>query len=78
VALARCDATEEDLYSAQRRLKAEGVGDIRLRSDECEARRREYLHWVGRLSQDTGAPINPMSWQGGGQGGSMNATRMAA
>lgn len=58
--IARCDSAEQGMVEAQERMSAARVGEIELRQDEFEARRRAYRYWVQRLSEATGAPINPM------------------
>ncbi len=57
--IARCDQAEQAMVEAQDRMAAEAVGDIRLRRDEFEARQAAYRYWVQRLSEASGAPVNP-------------------
>jgi hypothetical protein len=59
--LAKCDAAEQAISEAETRLAATSVGDIRLRDNEIEIRKAVYRYWCRRLSEVTGAPINPYS-----------------
>jgi hypothetical protein len=59
--LAKCDTAEQSIADAETRLAATSVGDIRLRDNEVEIRKTVYRYWCRRLSEITGAPINPYS-----------------
>jgi len=64
--LARCDSTDAAILGGQVRMQAARVADIALRLDELPRLRDEYKFWVRRLSECTGAPINPTSWVASG------------
>ncbi len=73
--VARCDVTEERIFQAQGRLKAESLGEIKLRADECDALEKEYGRWARRLADILGVPLYAFSskFQGaGGAGGAGN------
>jgi hypothetical protein len=59
--LARCDQKERAIDGATARMEAAEVGDIKLRDDETDALRREYMFWVGQMSDALQAPIAPFS-----------------
>lgn len=56
----RCDQAEIEMDECRDRMVAQRVGEIELRADEFDKRRQAYEYWVRRLSETTGAPINPM------------------
>jgi len=65
--LCQCEACESQIGDARSRMKAEAVGNIRLRANEADALRRELQFWTKRLADDLGVVVNPysqMSWQG--------------
>jgi hypothetical protein len=57
--LFRCECTEEQLFDAQRRLKASKVGDITLNAEEIPKLERALKRWQNKLARDLGAYINP-------------------
>ena len=65
--LCQCEGCEAQIGDARSRMKAEAVGNIRLRANEADALRRELQFWTKRLADDLGVVVNPysqMSWQG--------------
>ena len=62
------DTIEKQLVTALGRLRAEKLGELELRGDECDALEGEYRRWGYRLSDVIGAPIYAYSrrYQGGG------------
>lgn len=62
------DGIENQLVSAQSRLRAEKLEELTLRKDETDALEGEYRRWGYRLSDIIGAPIYPysMRYKGGG------------
>jgi hypothetical protein len=73
--LAKCDAAEQAIAEAETRLAASAVGDIRLRDNEIQARKAQYRYWCRRLSEVTGAPLNPYSERVSGDGIVMRAVK---
>jgi len=68
--IARCDATELQIFEAQERLAAEKLGEITLRKDEIDALQMSYVIWVDRMADLLGCPKYPYSnkLRGGGGG----------
>jgi hypothetical protein len=52
---------ECQLHSARRRMKATRIGNLATNPNETMQLRRELRYWVGRLSDDLGAPVNPFA-----------------
>lgn len=65
------DGIETQLISAQGRLRAEKLEELKLRADECDALEGEYRRWGYRLADIIGAPIYPFSMRYKGGGGNM-------
>lgn len=65
------DGIEKQLVSAQGRLRAEKLEELKLRADECDALEAEYRRWGYRLADMIGAPIYPFSMRYKGGGGNM-------
>jgi hypothetical protein len=63
--IARCDTAEARIFESEDVLDARRIGDIEVNPDVMDRRREAYRYWVRRLSEATGAPINPESQQGG-------------
>jgi hypothetical protein len=65
------DGIENQLVEAQRRFKAEKLGEITLRKDETDQLEREYARWAKRLADDLGVPLNMFSERFRTNGGMM-------
>lgn len=59
--LERLDEIETKLYEGLDYLAADQVDDIKIRPDHLDQLEREYCRWVGRLSDEIGAPPYPGS-----------------
>jgi len=75
--IAVMDAIESQQVDSMKRLKAQQLGDMKLRSNNTEATEGdllegEYMRWCGKLAMTLGAPMNPYSPRHGGAGHSMN------
>ena len=57
--LARCDATEQQLFDNQENLAVTKVCDIELRSDEMKELDKRYDRWRGALANALGVYFNP-------------------
>jgi hypothetical protein len=67
--VARCDATEANIFGSQTRMVAKSVDEIDLNPDEADQLRGEYRYWVQKLYDNLGAPINAYAsaFQSGGR-----------
>lgn len=72
------DAIELQMLDGLKRLKAQQLGELKLRNSneepvEQDLLEKEYARWAMRLSDSLGAPINPFSarFQNGLYGGAM-------
>lgn len=67
--VARCDATENNIFASQTRMKAKSVDEIDLNPDEADQLRGEYRYWVQKLYDNLGCPINAYAsaFQSGGR-----------
>lgn len=68
--LQRMDDLETKLTQAEDRLAASSVGDIKLRSDECDMLEKRYVDWGYKLAELLGSPVYALSrrylrWSGG-------------
>lgn len=64
--LSACDAIEQQQIDALRRLKAQQLGELKLRNSNEEATEQDLLEmehkrWAGKLADDLGVPFNPFS-----------------
>jgi len=64
------DGIECRMLSAQDRLAAISMGELKLRDDEPEMLEREYFRWAGRLADTLGAPFYAYSNRFKGKGAS--------
>jgi hypothetical protein len=63
VLLSRLDDTERKIFDAQRRIKAEKVGEIDINLDETHALQVEYVRWAAWLADELGCPLNVYSYR---------------
>ena len=64
------DGIECRMLSAQDRLAAISMGELKLRDDEPEMLEREYFRWAGRLADTLGVPFYAFSNRFKGKGAS--------
>lgn len=77
--LAILDAIENQMVEALCRLKAQQLGELKIRNSneepvEQDLLEREYVRWARRLADDFSVPLNPYSerFRSGTYGGGMN------
>lgn len=73
------DCIEMQMMEANKRLKAQQLGELKLRNSNDEATEqelleKEYHRWARRLSDNLGVPLNPFS-EKFRRGGGANAVR---
>jgi len=56
-----CDQKDLEVSEASDRLSVAKAEGVEMRVDETDAREREYMRWVARLSDALHAPIYPFS-----------------
>ena len=56
--LAILDNIEVQLVEAQKRFKADKLGDLTINRSETDQLRGEYVYWAQRLADDLGCPLN--------------------
>lgn len=64
--LAKLEAIEAQMMEANHRLKAQQLGELKLRNSneeptEQDKLREEYLYWAQELASDLGVPLNILS-----------------
>ena len=75
--LCRCAAIEDQLFEANKRLKAIQVGNVKMNPREHQMLTKQLLFWITRLADDLGVVSNPYSqamYRGIQAGGSINAS----
>jgi len=73
------DGIEAQIFDANRRLKAQQLGELKLRNSneeptENDLLREELYYWAKILSDELAAPLNPFSERYRGRGGAAGST----
>lgn len=66
--LGRVEATRNQLFEAQKRLKAIKVGNIETNPDEISKLYEQLRFWSRQLADGLGVPPHVYSWMGQGNG----------
>jgi hypothetical protein len=63
ILLSRLDDTERRIFDAQRRLKADKVGEVTINLGEADALQAEYVRWARWMADELGVPLNIYSYR---------------